>query len=738
MLACSLNLMSCYLKTNQHQECIKEGSEVLAYDATNIKALYRRGQAYRDLSLFQDAVSDLSKAHEVSPEDETIADVLRDVKERLAVEGPGKASERGIILFLMNCSKEYSVFSQTRRFLAAASMSRLSTIGETTEKCFLVWLLGVVIEENTVNCRENKKPSKEVTGTQRESNPGGHAQGIKTDLDGLQALRDDPEAIRTFQNFNSKTDPDTLAALSGGKAGDMSPDMFKTASSMIGKMSPEEIQKMVQTASSFKGENPFASTAPSAENGFMPTPDMLKLASDMMSKMSPEERERMFNMASSLKANAPVSTSYRDAETAESHEASGISSFAGESSRGSEPSIPSAPPADLQEQMRKQMKDPAMRQMFTSMIKNMNPEMMASMSEQFGMKLSQEDAAKAQEAMASLSPEALEKMMRWADRAQTGIEKAKKAKKWLLGKSGLIFAGAGDKTTSSEGHLISAAAFVQGGIQDPCDDACSICLEVFCDSDPSTLPVGVDNAEIEERIIQHLAAAAAMGRARHGVRREGHRSRSSTQGVHPHLRVFSPPPPPMPSSPSQRDESDTVTNLPLSHQNTLGEGSFQSNMQPPTSSLPRQVSPSNNRSLNQSSPSDQDRAGPSELQSFSESLKSRLNAVSTRYKESISKNTRSWKDRFFSRNTSMADLGSEVKREVSAGIATVSRLMERLETRENSSRPGNEPVSPNGSGNNNPPAESNNEHNRRSEGGDEHSLNERGVKGTCAAASSSS
>ena len=32
----------------------------------------------------------------------------------------------------------------------------------------------------------------------------------------------------------------------------------------------------------------------------------------------------------------------------------------------------------------------------------------------------------------------------------------------------------------------------------------------------------------------------------------------------------------------------------------------------------------------------------------------------------------------------MADLGSEVKREVNAGIATVSRMMERLETRENS------------------------------------------------------
>ncbi|KAG2259479.1 hypothetical protein Bca52824_078773 [Brassica carinata] len=81
----------------------------------------------------------------------------------------------------------------------------------------------------------------------------------------------------------------------------------------------------------------------------------------------------------------------------------------------------------------------------------------------------------------------------------------------------------------------------------------------------------------------------------------------------------------------------------------------------------------------------------------------------------------------------MADIGSEVKREVSAGIATVSRLMERLETRENGTRPGTESVSEN-----NTNAELNNEHSRRSEAGDAHSLNERGVKGTCAAASGSS
>ena len=45
----------------------------------------------------------------------------------------------------------------------------------------------------------------------------------------------------------------------------------------------------------------------------------------------------------------------------------------------------------------------------------------------------------------------------------------------------------GMEETKSEAHLTSAAAFVEGGIQDACDDACSICLEAFCESDPSTV-----------------------------------------------------------------------------------------------------------------------------------------------------------------------------------------------------------------------------------------------------------
>ncbi|KAG7017521.1 E3 ubiquitin-protein ligase RHF2A [Cucurbita argyrosperma subsp. argyrosperma] len=331
-----------------------------------------------------------------------------------------------------------------------------------------------------------------------------------------------------------------------------------------------------------------------------------------------------------------------------------------------------------------------------------------------------------------------------------------------------------EEETDSENRLTSAAAFVEGGIQEACDDACSICLEEFCETDPSTvtackhefhlqcilewcqrssqcpmcwqaislkdpssrelleavererniratpvrntavfhhpalgnfelqhLPLGVNNTELEERIIQHLAAAAAMGRTHHIGRREVQRSRSSSHG-HPQFLVFSthpgaPPSEHVSASGVDTEPAGTAVASPSSPRTPHGDEPSQHIAQFPsirTDQVSRSASVSNYsanvrgdtsdvRISTRDSPSPNlDRAGPSEFQSFSESLKSRLNAASTRYKESISKSTRGWKERLFSRSTSMSEFGSEVRREVNAGIASVSRMMQRLETGE--------------------------------------------------------
>ncbi|XP_047982847.1 outer envelope protein 61-like [Salvia hispanica] len=463
LLACSLNMMSCYLKTKQYEECIGEGTEVLAYDAMNPKALYRRGQAYKELGKLGEAVSDLTKAHEVSLGDETIADSLREAEERLNKEG-GRTHSRGVVIEDM--TEEATVLSDNCENL-------------TSESSFLS-------QEGTTQSKSSRSAS--IVEPQSSNN------------DYLKALKDDPESIRSFQNFISQTDPEILSAMNGGEVEGVSPDMIKTATDVIGKMSPEELNKMFQLASSFQGQKNGGSFTPGPTPPDL-SPDMLKTATDLMAKTPPEDLQKMFEMASSLKGNEAASSpsagfpgsvppnltpdmlkmatdminkmppdecqkmfemasSMRGQERPSSTASNGLrsdefktrdnlklnGSDAGESSSSRHLNSSSSESGflnsggDLQEQMRNQLKDPAMRQMFSSMMKNMSTDTMANISEQFGFKLSREDAEKAQQAMSSLSPDTLDTMMKWAGRIQSGVEGAKKTKKFFLGGSGLLLA----------------------------------------------------------------------------------------------------------------------------------------------------------------------------------------------------------------------------------------------------------------------------------------------------------
>nr|GEY26561.1 E3 ubiquitin-protein ligase RHF2A-like isoform X1 [Tanacetum cinerariifolium] len=306
----------------------------------------------------------------------------------------------------------------------------------------------------------------------------------------------------------------------------------------------------------------------------------------------------------------------------------------------------------------------------------------------------------------------------------------------------------------SESHLTSPAAFVEGGIQEACEDSCSICLEAFCDSDPGTvtsckhefhlqcilewcqrssncpmcwqsislkdpssqelleaveqerrirfnptrnstifhhptlgdfelqhLPVGVNDSELEDRIIQHLAAAAAMGRTHHVGRREGSRNRSAAHN-RPQFLVFSTNPN-APSAGPVEEQAEPVTEPAAS--TARGGGIVQHMPASGTANQPnsQQGTTVVHRSSSSSTLPNQDRAGPSESQAASDTWKTRFSAISTRYKESVAKSTRGWKERLFTKSPSMSNIGTEVRREVNAGIANMSRMIERLEVGEN-------------------------------------------------------
>lgn len=85
--SCSLNLASCYLKTQQHDLVIEECGSVLHVDATNLKALYRRGQAYAALGKNSMAESDLAAALRSNPGDEHVAAALKEVRGKLEESG---------------------------------------------------------------------------------------------------------------------------------------------------------------------------------------------------------------------------------------------------------------------------------------------------------------------------------------------------------------------------------------------------------------------------------------------------------------------------------------------------------------------------------------------------------------------------------------------------------------------------------------------------------------------------
>lgn len=67
-VSCNLNNAACKLKLRDYKQAVKLCSKVLEIDSRNVKALYRRAQAYIQLADLDLAEFDIKKALEIDPD----------------------------------------------------------------------------------------------------------------------------------------------------------------------------------------------------------------------------------------------------------------------------------------------------------------------------------------------------------------------------------------------------------------------------------------------------------------------------------------------------------------------------------------------------------------------------------------------------------------------------------------------------------------------------------------------
>ncbi|XP_009338470.1 E3 ubiquitin-protein ligase RHF1A [Pyrus x bretschneideri] len=177
-----------------------------------------------------------------------------------------------------------------------------------------------------------------------------------------------------------------------------------------------------------------------------------------------------------------------------------------------------------------------------------------------------------------------------------------------------------------------------------------------------------DDSDLDERIMQHLAAAS--GRAHYARRRERQRSpglgpsRVFVFSNHESVPGFQQTYPTSPED-SPTSQRPSIIQSPLSFICSTAANSD-------IRCMPRVI-------YGRPSPDGPHRPSPSETINFPDSIKSKLSAASARYKESISRSTRGFREKLLARNNSVKEMTKGVQREMSAGIAGVARMFERLD-----------------------------------------------------------
>ncbi|KAL0031159.1 hypothetical protein WJX77_006825 [Trebouxia sp. C0004] len=353
--ACMLNICSCHLNLGQLDFCAKECTEVLTIDASNRKALYRRGQAYSGLSRYAEAVQDLTKALDMSPasEKEVVAAKLKEAQQGAAKQAAASQTPPAVKPQPQPHSTTPVVPAErpSNRSNDAASSSSQAGSGTVQD--------GHVSDADSDTVEEIPAAQPQVARQQAMGGapmgmpPGGG--GAPTSL--LPGM--DPEQMRRMMQ---------------------DPSMMQQAANMMGSMDPAQLESMSRMAG--------------ASAGMQISPEMLKSVTSMMSSMSPEMMQSMMSMASSSGAAA----------------ASGQQTAPGQQ-------MPAGGPQtgpDMMDQIQQRLNDPATADLISAFTQTMKSEDLAGMLKSGGMDVTPEQAAQYLTYAKRISPANVRRLLRLA------------------------------------------------------------------------------------------------------------------------------------------------------------------------------------------------------------------------------------------------------------------------------------------------------------------------------------
>ncbi|KAG2428587.1 hypothetical protein HYH02_014289 [Chlamydomonas schloesseri] len=464
--ACTLNLSSCYLNLKQFSKCLEQCNSVLASEPANLKALYRRGQAYMGTGSWLDACADLEKALKLAKETDPsqagpIRDKLQETKDQVSVlrasgklpaasaSGSGSAAAMTAATSTSNDDgdgvveevKEAPAPPATSTAARAAASTGASTSSSSVGAGPLAGMDMDKMQEMVAKNPEMLKQAQEMMKGMSDEQLRAMAKQMGVPDASIDALRGglDPDLMAKVAKVQSELPPELLrpdAARdpeSMKKVAEMmakNPEMAKTMGEVLSSIDPSKLQEMAKQAG--------------MPAGVTITPEMAKMAAESFKNMSPEELQAAMATASkmgpppaSLSASSADASSSTRAASAAGASTSGRSSATPASSSSSlaAAGLPPMPPGGL---------DPRAA---AEMMAAMPPEQLAEMAKMMpggaGMAMTPEAIKMAAEMMKNMSPEEMARMTEMAASLQATAGAGSSAAGNSSGRSAVAAAAAG-------------------------------------------------------------------------------------------------------------------------------------------------------------------------------------------------------------------------------------------------------------------------------------------------------